>query len=195
MPLGFLTLFLAPLLAVLNRPLRRPHSPVVPAGSLPQPARDTIRDARSGGPSPRREPNSTQQCQRTPFMVSRFGVPGEPSRTTSRRFQRACPEPVEWGTQRPPAAPALPAIPTSPASRAHSPRLHLAPQKIRPNCLSPARPPLGGGLARDSSPLHPHQFPSPPPHRRRSLSLALQGERTKGLPWMGWAGGGLVGDA
>ena len=34
-------------------------------------------------------------------------------------------------------------------------------QKIRSNCLSPARPPLGGGLARDSSPLHPPPISTP----------------------------------
>ena len=41
MPLAFLALILAPLLAVLSRPLRRPHSPVIPAeaGTQRQPQR------------------------------------------------------------------------------------------------------------------------------------------------------------
>ena len=71
-----------------------------------------------------------------PFMVSRPAVFGGPSRTTSRRPRRACPELVEWGspipgvpdaipcperTQRPDRSQSQPATPSTHASRAHLP--------------------------------------------------------------------------
>ena len=65
-----------------------------------------------------------------------------------------------------------PATRTTSASAPRRPRkVRNLSAKIRQSCLSPARPPLGAGLARDSSPLHPRPLPaclrsarlSPPP--------------------------------
>ena len=59
------------------------------------------------------------------------------------------------------------------------PFLPPTPQKIRPSCLSPARPPLGVGLARDSSPLHPPPIsaaahpPAAPSESRPQLTAPL----------------------
>ena len=70
--------------------------------------------------------------------------------------------------QRPPAIPSQPR-PSSPTR-----------EKIRPSCLSPARPLLGVGLARDSSPFTPTQLPPPshppsaPPDPRPQLPRAAQ---------------------
>ena len=49
-----------------------------------------------------------------PFMVSRPAVFGGPSRTTSRRPRRACPEPAEGGGPAAPNNPSAPSVPGEP---------------------------------------------------------------------------------
>ena len=50
------------------------------------------------------------------------------------------------------------------------------PRKIGPNCLWPGRPPLGVGLARDSSPLHPPRLATPD-HPRRTTNNSRHATR------------------
>ncbi len=76
------------------------------------------------------------------------------------RNLHACPAPP---TTRPPDPLELPSPLASSGSACRplaAPTFVVGPPKIRPSCLSPARPPLGGGLARDSSPFTPKPIPA-----------------------------------
>ena len=105
---------------------------------------------------------------------------------SSRRLQPGPSSTQQPRLSRPPRSPVRPQ-PTAPfltrlLLSARGFQFTPAPPKIRPSCLSAARPPLGVGLPRDSSPLHPPPIPTPAeptaPHRSPAATPhPLQGER------------------
>ena len=182
MPPAFLALILAPLLAVLCRPLPRPHSPVIPEETLPL--------TRAGAKT------QWQPAQRHPR--------GEPAPDASRGGDPAATT-TSGATCRPdlPAPPALepPALPCIPNSASRPPAARPLPElsfpthQKNPPKLSLASPPPSGGRAGQrqlppSPPPIPMPTPPPLPHPRPS------GRGNEGAPVDGlgarWVSGGCL---
>ena len=103
------------------------------------------------------------------------------------RLQRACPEPVERGTQRPDRSQRTPPPRQPPQPERASPPNPSQPQpssptrpKIRPSYLSPARTPSGGSGWREiAPPLHPRVSSRGPP---RACPELVEGRNLAFLP-------------
>ena len=155
----------APVCALGGMPLRAPPDrPPSPRPALPfvlnkctiGPA---IPTSYPSCPAPPAHPPS--RLLRLPLLTS----PGVPAAASPRALDPAMYRRGPCGGVRPVrgsvSQPMLPAAGPSPS--------HRPAPKSAPNCLSPARSPMGIGLARDSSPLHPHQFARHAPARRETV--------------------------
>ena len=102
--------------------------------------------------SPASHTSFTACCRASSFQ--RPHPPPAPALTAPREpSRRPAPSPTPLAPTHPAATPAPSPPPVAPRAR------QFDPKKIRPNCRSAARPPLGVGLPSDSSPLHPPTTP------------------------------------